>query len=162
MKLSKDPHDRSHDRQCGVSRAPGYRLTADSPLPDRKAKPWGRRRADPLAEVFDTVVVPILENSPGIRPVGVFQGLMRRHPELDPGARRTQERRLRLWRAEHGPEQDVIFRQKHEPGRQSLSDFTRIGTLGVTERKPTAVNRSVLLLLLHRSTYFSISNLLEG
>ena len=34
--------------------------------------------------------------------------------------------------AEHGPEQDVIFRQKHEPGRQGLSDFTRMGSLGVT------------------------------
>ena len=56
---------------------------------------------------------------------------MRRHPELGEGVRRTLERRIRVWRAEHGPEQDVIFRQKHEPGRQGLSDFTRMGPLGV-------------------------------
>ena len=54
---------------------------------------------------------------------------MRRHPELDPGVRRTLERRIRVWRAEHGPDQDVIFRQKHEPGRQGLSDFTHLLTL---------------------------------
>ena len=46
--------------------------------------------------------------------------------------RRTLERRIRVWRAEHGAEREVIFRQKHEPGRQGLSDFTRMGPLGVT------------------------------
>jgi len=117
--------------KAGFSRSTGYRLVAD-PLPPREKKPRGRRRPDPLADIFDTDVVPILEASPAIRPVGVFEELMRRHPELDPGVRRTLERRIRLWRAEHGPEQDVIFRQKHEPGRQGLSDFTRMGSLGVT------------------------------
>ena len=29
-------------------------------------------------------------------------------------------------------EREVIFRQKHEPGRQGLSDFTRMGALDVT------------------------------
>ena len=48
-------------------------------------------------------MVPILENSPGIRSVGVFEALMQRHPDLDPGVRRTLERRIRAWRAEHGP-----------------------------------------------------------
>ena len=117
--------------KAGFSRATGYRLAAD-PLPPWEKKPRGRRRPDPLAGVFDTEVVPILEANPDIRPVGVFEELMRRHPELDPGVRRTLERRIRVWRAEHGPEKDVIFRQKHEPGRQGLSDFTRMGPLGVT------------------------------
>ena len=31
-----------------------------------------------------------------------------------------------------GPEQDVIFRQEHEPGRFGLSDFTDTSALGVT------------------------------
>ena len=77
-------------------------------------------------------MVPILENSPGIRPVGVFEALMQRHPKLDPGVRRTLERRIRAWRAEHGPEREVIFRQKHEPGHRGLSDFTHMGSLGVS------------------------------
>jgi len=38
--------------------------------------------------------------------------------------RRTLERRIRAWRAIHGEEQDVIFRQVQEPGRLGLSDFT--------------------------------------
>ena len=118
--------------KAGFSRATGYRLAADPPLPSLESKPRGRRRPDPLADIFESDVVPILENSPGIRPVGVFEELMRRHPELGPGVRRTLERRIRVWRAEHGPEQEVIFRQKHEPGRRGLSDFTHMGSLGVT------------------------------
>ena len=132
MKLRKTDTTEVAAAKAGFSRATGYRLAAAPPLLSQETKPRGRRRPDPLADVFDTVVVPILESSPGIRPVGVFQELMRRHPELDPGVRRTLERRVRLWRAEHGPEQDVIFRQKHEPGRQGLSDFTHMGALGVT------------------------------
>ena len=118
--------------KAGFSRATGYRLAADPPLPSLESKPRSRRRPDPLADIFESDVVPILENSPGVRPVGVFEELMRRHPEVGPGVRRTLERRIRVWRAEHGPEQEVIFRQKHEPGRQGLSDFTRMGSLGVT------------------------------
>ena len=56
----------------------------------------------------------------------------RRHPELHPGVRRTLERRVRTWKAKHGPEREIIFRQKHEPGRRGLSDFTDAGALGVS------------------------------
>ena len=100
MKLRKTYSIEVASAKAGFSRATGYRVLADPPIPSQETKPRGRRRPDPLADVFDTVVVPILENSPGIRPVGVFQELMRRHPELDPGVRRTLERRIRLWRAE--------------------------------------------------------------
>ncbi len=53
--------------------------------------------------------------------------MLRRHPELGGGIRRTLERRIRSWRAVHGEEQEVIFRQVHEPGRMGLSDFTDMG-----------------------------------
>ena len=39
---------------------------------------------------------------------------------------------MRAWRALAGPEQDVIFRQEHEPGRLGLSDFTDTSALGIT------------------------------
>ncbi len=117
--------------KAGFSRATGYRLAAD-PVSVHEKPPRGRRRPDPLAGIFDEEVVPILETTPDIRPVGVFEELRRRHPELNPGVRRTLERRIRVWRASHGAEKDVIFRQKHEPGRQGLSDFTHMGSLGVS------------------------------
>jgi len=56
----------------------------------------------------------------------------RRRPELGPGIRRTLERRVRAWRAEQGPAQDVMFRQVHPPGDMGLSDFTDMADLRVT------------------------------
>jgi hypothetical protein len=62
----------------------------------------------------------------------VFEEMRRRHPELPEGVRRTLERRIRQWRALHGPEQDVMFSQEHPPGRMGLSDFTDMAALRVT------------------------------
>ncbi len=117
--------------KAGISQATGYRLQADPILPSRKKTPRNRRRPDPLGDIFETEVVPLLQSSPGLRPVAIFEELLRRHRDLGPGIRRTLERRIRAWRAEHGPEQEVIFRQTHEPGRMGLSDFTDMGKLGV-------------------------------
>jgi len=118
--------------KAGISQATGYRLQADPTLPSQKKTPRSRRRPDPLADIFDAEVVPLLRSSPGIRPVAVYEELLRRHPELGAGIRRTLERRIRAWNAEHGPEQEVIFRQVHTPGKMGLSDFTAMGKLGVT------------------------------
>lgn len=118
--------------KAGFSTATGYRIQKDPRPPSQKKAPRGRRRPDPLAGIFEEEVVPILRNSADIRPVGVFQELMRRHPELDPGIRRTLERRIRDWRARHGPDREVIFRQTAMPGRMALSDFTSMNALGVT------------------------------
>lgn len=116
---------------CAFSTATAYRIESDNRLPSQKKAVRGRRRPDPLAEIFDSEIIPLLEAAPGIRVVAVFEEMQRRHPELPDGVRRTMERRIRAWRALHGPERDVIFRQVHEPGRLGLSDFTAMGELGV-------------------------------
>lgn len=88
--------------RAGFSTATGYRIAQDPRPPSEKRAPRERRRPDPLAELFDAEVVPMLEASPGLRPVGVVEELLRRHPELGAGIRRTLERRIRQWRAPHG------------------------------------------------------------
>ena len=118
--------------KAGFSRATSYRIEADPRLPSQKKAPRGRRRPDPLADFWDAEILPILEAAPGIRAIGVLGEIRRRHPEVSPNIRRTLERRMRAWRALAGPEQDVIFRQEHEPGRLGLSDFTDTGELGIT------------------------------
>jgi hypothetical protein len=118
--------------KAGFSTATGYRIENDLRLPSQKKAPRGRRRPDPLASVWDGEIVPILKATPAIRAIAVLEEIRRRHPEIGPGIRRTLERRMRSWRALAGPEQDVIFRQEHEPGRLGLSDFTDTSALGVT------------------------------
>jgi hypothetical protein len=117
--------------KSGFSRATGYRIEDDPRLPSQKKAPRGRRRPDPLAEVWDGEIVPMLKSAPGIRAIAVLEEIRRRHPEIAAGIR-TLERRIRTWRALVGPELDVIFRQEHEPGRLGLSDFTDTSVLGVT------------------------------
>jgi len=118
--------------KASISTATAYRLEKDPRLPSQKQAPRGRRRPDPLADIFEPEVVPLLKASPGIRPVAIFEEMMRRHPDLGSGIRRTLERRIRSWRAIHGEEQEVIFRQAHQPGRLGLSDFTDTAGFGIT------------------------------
>jgi hypothetical protein len=118
--------------KAGLSTASAYRIEDDPRLPSQKQAARGRRRPDPLAEVWEAEIIPILRAAPGIRAIAVLEEMRRRHPELNPGIRRTLERRMRAWRALAGPEQDVIFRQEHAPGRLGLSDFTDTRDLGVS------------------------------
>jgi hypothetical protein len=85
-----------------------------------------------LIAIWDSEIVPILNATPHVRAIAVLDEVRRRHPDLDPGIRRTLERRMRHWRAIEGPPRDVIFRQEHEPGQLGLSDFTDTSGLGIT------------------------------
>jgi hypothetical protein len=127
--------------KAGFSTASAYRIEADPRLPAQKKKPRGRRRPDPLAGVWDSEIVPMLEGAPGIRAVAVFEEICRRAPGIAPGVRRTLERRIARWRALNGPDRDVIFRQDHqlEPvevvggvGRVRIEAMTRTRGIGTS------------------------------
>lgn len=118
--------------KAGFSIATAYRIETDPRLPSQKTMPRGRRRPDPLANVWDSEIVPMLEAAPGVRAVAIFEEISRRHLDLPTGVRRTLERRVARWRALNGPSRDVMFRQEHPPGRMGLSDFTDMNGLGVT------------------------------
>ncbi len=75
----------------------------------------------------------MLRAAPGLRPITLFDEMVRRHHDrLGPSFRRTLERRVAQWKARHGAGQDVIFPQVQPPGRMGLSDFTDVSDLGVT------------------------------
>ena len=112
---------------------------------DHEALPSGRKkvprtyrtRIDPFAAVWPEVEVQ-LRAEPKLTAKTLFDWLRQRHPGvfLD-SHRRTFERRVRQWRAAHGPGQLAIFRQIHEAGDLAASDFTCMNSLGVTvARRP--------------------------
>ncbi|MCY4196660.1 MAG: hypothetical protein OXD33_07055 [Rhodobacteraceae bacterium] len=111
LNYRKTDRTESAAAQAGFSTATGYRINTDSRLPSQKIKPRARRRPDPLQDVFESMVVPLLKESGEIRPVAVYRELLRRDPELNPNIRRTLERRIRQWRALNGPDKAAIFRQ---------------------------------------------------
>src|SRR3974390_680230 len=103
--------------KVGFSTATGYRIESDTRLPSQKKAPRGRRRPDPLEGVWEREIVPMLEAAPDLRPIAIFEELLRRHPEIAAGVRRTLERRIMQWRALNGPDPAGRFRAEHRPGR---------------------------------------------
>ncbi|WP_422653084.1 IS21 family transposase [Brevundimonas sp.] len=135
MDLRRTLSQQTAAAKAGVSVSTAYRIETDPRLPSQKKaeRRFGRSTPDPLAEVWDADILPLLRTCPGLRPITLLEELQRRRPERDwAKARRTLERRIRAWKALHGPEQEVIFRQIHQPGRQALSDFTDAGDLDVS------------------------------
>ncbi len=90
----------------------------------QRGRHW-RTRADPLAEVWDNVLVPMLEKAPQLEPQTLLLHLEQVFPAQEWYRRkRTLQRRVEQWRALYGPAQDVMFLQTHQPGVLGISDFT--------------------------------------
>ena len=82
----------------------------------QRGRHW-RTRADPLAEVWDSVLVPMLEKAPQLEPQTLLLHLEQTFPDQEWYRRkRTLQRRVEQWRALHGPVQEVMFLQHHQPG----------------------------------------------
>ena len=128
------------DRSCveiasaraGFSCATGHRIAGSSWVAALDRPRRSRRRPDPLAEMFEEELVPLLVSYPELRAVDLFHKLQADHPDLDAGVRRTLERRVRAWKLSHGPDQEIFFQQEKIAGRQGISDFTVASSLGVT------------------------------
>jgi hypothetical protein len=118
--------------RAGISERSARRVEQSAALPSqRQARTW-RTRADPLGEVWDAEVIPLLVADSALNAVTLLEELQRRHPgEYDSGVLRTLQRRMRQWRAVHGAEREVYFAQEHPPGRLGLSDFTVCNELDV-------------------------------
>jgi hypothetical protein len=108
-----------------------YRRLRKLPSEVAKAHTW-RTRSDPFAEVWEEVRGRLTDN-PGLEAKTLFEDLQRRFPgRFSDGQLRTLQRRVKAWRAVEGPEREVFFPQVHRPGELCQSDFTRMGSLGVT------------------------------
>jgi len=118
--------------KAAISERSARRIERADHLPSQRPPRQWRTREDPLAEVWDAEVVPLLQADPALNAVTLLEELQRRHPgQYAPSVLRTLQRRMRQWRALHGAEREVYFAQEHPPGRLGLSDFTVADELGV-------------------------------
>ena len=87
-------------------------------LPSEARMPHPRRtHPDPFDAVW-TGVAERLALNPGLEALTLFQHLQREHPGRFPdGQLRTFQRRVKTWRATHGPAKEVFFAQVHTPAR---------------------------------------------
>jgi hypothetical protein len=108
-----------------------YRKGGQLPSECRAAHSW-RTRVDPLVEVWPRLE-ELLQGEPALQAKTLVEVLEREYPGQDwQQRRRTVERRVRQWRAQHGPAKEVFFSQVHEPGRLGASDFTHMDSLNIT------------------------------
>lgn len=107
-----------------------YRI---GPLPSQRQAPRHyRTRPDPFAAIWPEIEA-LLVHAPGLEATTIFETLRGRPAlPLADGQLRTLQRRIRRWRALHGPEREVMFPQVHRPGEYAQSDFTAMGALGIT------------------------------
>ena len=105
---------------------------------DTKERHW-RTRKDPLKEVWESELIPLLEREPSLTGLTLWDYLDEQYPDQYPERLlRTLQRRVKHWQATQGPEKDVIFRQSVPAGHQGLSDFTRPNTAITIDGEPFA------------------------
>lgn len=119
--------------KAGMCEQTARKYLRSGKLPSESKAPhtW-RTRQDPFAEVWGEVTA-LLETNPGLEGKTLFAHLQRTYPgRFADGQVRTLQRRVKVWRAQEGPEREVFFAQEHRPGDQAQSDFTHMGSLEVT------------------------------
>ena len=115
-----------------ISERTGQRIDADRHRSNRGAVITVPQRRDPLAEVWEQELEPMLRREPRLKPTTLFEYLEEQYPGKYPRVLRTLQRRVRDWKALHGPEPDVMFMLRHEPGVMGLSDFTKLKGMEIT------------------------------
>lgn len=115
-----------------ISERTGQRIEAGRHQPNRGRFLEGRTVADPLAGVWENELEPMLRRDPRLKPMTLFEYLQERYPGQYPQVLRTLQRRVRTWKALHGPSREVMFELRHEPGRQGFSDFTELKGITIT------------------------------
>jgi len=92
-----------------------------------------RTREDPFDARHWSEATDMLQAACDLEAKEGFEWLCERYPgSYQEGQLRTFQRRVRNWRALSGPDKEVFFCQKHEPGRRMSTDFTHMDSLGIT------------------------------
>lgn len=117
--------------RSGMSENTGRKYRREGALAPREPRTY-RTRKDPF-EVVWPEIEKLLEQAPGLEAQSVFEALQQREDvSFGDGQLRTLQRRMKRWRASHGPEKEVMFPQEHRPGEAGQSDFTGMNDLRVT------------------------------
>ena len=115
-----------------ISERTGQRIDAGNHRSNRGAVVTAPQRRDPLAGVWAQELEPMLRREPRLKPTTLFEYLEEQYPGEYPRVLRTLQRRVREWKALHGPEPEVMFMLRHQPGVMGLSDFTKLKGMEIT------------------------------
>lgn len=115
-----------------ISSRSGQRIESGTHQPQRGRSHLQRTVADPLAEVWDSELEPMLVREPKLKAMTLFEYLQEKYPGQYPQVLRTLQRRVQTWKVLHSKSPEVMFELRHEPGMMGLSDFTHLKKVQVT------------------------------
>lgn len=118
--------------KCGISEKTARKYITSGKLPSEQKKPRiHRTRKDPFDQ-HSQEIRELYEKAPELQAHTILEHLMEKYPNTyTPSQARTLRRRLRVLRAEMGKDQEVMFVQDIQPGRQSQSDWTCMNSLNI-------------------------------
>lgn len=134
--------------KADMDRKTARKYVAAGKLPSEMKAPrdW-RTRPDPFVEHWPDVQAR-LEETPELDAKTLFEVLREAHPDrYADGQLRTLQRRVKDWRAAHGPDQEVALGQRHRAGEAAQTDFTTTAELGVTIAGQAFVHLLCVLVL---------------
>ena len=119
--------------KAGISERTGRRIDTGERSTQPKPKRHWSTRQDPLADIWQAVLEPLLAKNPELLPFTLLEYLNDNYPgRYDAKILRTLQRRVKSWKAKHGPDKEVMFRQIKLPARLGLSDFTTLKNTTIT------------------------------
>ena len=119
--------------RAGVDRKTARKYVAGGKLPSELVVPrdW-RTHEDAFLEHWSELESMLCE-SPALEAKTLFEVLVEKYPDrYEDGQLRTLQRRVKSWRAERGPDKEVMLAQQHRPGEAAQTDFTWATELAVT------------------------------
>ncbi len=119
--------------RAGMDRKTGLKYVQLGKLPSELKQPRTyRTRPDPFEDDWPWVEAQIAD-APGLEAKILFEALQAHRPgKYQDGQLRTLQRKLKQWRAEHGPDRRVFFAQEHRAGEAMQVDFTYAAELGIS------------------------------
>jgi hypothetical protein len=115
-----------------ISERTGQRIESGEHQPNRGKVANRANTQDPLGDVWDKELEPMLKKEPRLKPMTLFEYLQDTYPGKYPQVLRTIQRRVQTWTALNGPSPEVMFELRHEPGMMGLSDFTQLKEITIT------------------------------
>ena len=118
--------------RADVSRPTARKYIAATQTPQElQVKHTWRTREDALGEIWPQAEAMLAE-APDLEAKTLFEYLWERSPwAAQEKHLRTFQRRVKLWRLRHGPDQEVFFPQDWEAGRALQMDWTHAAELAI-------------------------------
>ena len=119
---------------AGISSKTARKYLKNGKLPNQcKVEHTWPTRQDPFVDDWAFIEQILIDTQATLEAKTIFEYLQRAYPgKYHNGQLRTLQRRIKAWKALHGPAKEIFFSQHYYPDQWSCSDFTSMNELNIT------------------------------